>query len=85
MALVGLLVTFVFTFLPNREMPMPHVLAFIICAVAMCAYYCMWAGVGVAFKTTDSTPRVIFYAKYVDQVVTAPLVLLVLALIANAK
>jgi bacteriorhodopsin len=49
-----------------------HVLTFFIAAVAACAYYAMWAGLGVEYKTTDTTPRVIFWARYLDWVVTTP-------------
>ena len=49
-----------------------HVLTFFIAAVAACAYYAMWAGLGVEYKTTDTTPRVIFWAHYLDWVVTGP-------------
>ena len=49
-----------------------HVLTFFIAAVAACAYYAMWAGLGVEYKTTDTTPRVIFWARYLDWIVTTP-------------
>lgn len=49
-----------------------HVLTFFIAAVAACSYYAMWAGLGVEYKTTDTTPRVIFWARYLDWVVTTP-------------
>merc|ERR1712216_491848 len=39
-----------------------HVLTFFIAAVSACAYYAEWAGLGVEYKTTDTTPRVIFWA-----------------------
>jgi len=60
-----------------------HVLTFFIAAVAACAYYAMWAGLGVEFKTTDSTPRVIFWARYVDWAITTPLILVDLALLSR--
>eukprot|EP00277_Geminigera_cryophila_P031071 CAMPEP_0173059236 /NCGR_PEP_ID=MMETSP1102-20130122/1845_1 /TAXON_ID=49646 /ORGANISM="Geminigera sp., Strain Caron Lab Isolate" /LENGTH=136 /DNA_ID=CAMNT_0013925163 /DNA_START=339 /DNA_END=747 /DNA_ORIENTATION=- len=43
-----------------------HVLTFFIAAVSACAYYAEWAGLGVEYKTTDTTPRVIFWAHYLD-------------------
>ena len=49
-----------------------HVLTFFIAAVSACAYYAEWAGLGVEYKTTDTTPRVIFWAHYLDWVVTGP-------------
>ena len=49
-----------------------HVLTFFIAAVSACAYYAEWAGLGVEYKTTDTTPRVIFWAHYLDWVITGP-------------
>ena len=49
-----------------------HVLTFFVAAVSACAYYAEWAGLGVEYKTTDTTPRVIFWAHYLDWVVTGP-------------
>ena len=49
-----------------------HVLTFFIAAVASASYYAMWAGLGVEYKTTDTTPRVIFWARYLDWIVTLP-------------
>ena len=54
------------------------------CAIATLAYYAMWAGVGVQYKTTDVTPRVIFWARYVDRFITSPLLLCALAAFAKA-
>lgn len=42
--MLGAGLVFVFTFVPSRTPPMASVVVFIICAVSMCAYYCMWAG-----------------------------------------
>lgn len=67
-----------------RDLSMPAVLGFIICAVAMVSYYCMWSGVGVEFKSTGSTPRVIFYPKYLDWAVTTPLLVTALGLVGGA-
>jgi pathogenesis-related protein 1 len=83
--LLGSGIVFFFTFVPSRTPPMANVLVFISCACAMCAYYCMWAGVLVEFKTTDVTPRVIFYPKYLDWLVTCPLTLAAICLVAEAE
>jgi bacteriorhodopsin len=55
-----------------------HVLTFFIAAVASCSYYAMWAGLGVEYKTTDTTPRVIFWARYLDWIITLPVIRLAL-------
>ena len=55
------------------------------CAIAALAYYAMYAGVGVQYKTTDVTPRVIFWARYVDRFITTPLLLCALAAFAKAE
>ena len=81
---LGAGIVFIFTFVPAKTPPMANVLVFMILSVAMCAYYCMWAGVFVDFKTTDETPRVIFYPKYLDWIVTCPLTLAVICLVADA-
>merc|ERR1712167_475651 len=57
---------------------------FIVAAVSACAYYAEWAGLGVEYKTTDTTPRVIFWAHYLDWVVTGPLILADLALLSRS-
>ena len=36
------------------------------------SYYANWSGLGVEYKTTDETPRVIFWSRYLDWVVTGP-------------
>jgi bacteriorhodopsin len=46
--------------------------SFILPAVGAMAYYAMWTGLGVEFKTTDTSPRVIFWARYIDYVITVP-------------
>jgi bacteriorhodopsin len=55
------------------------------CAIAALAYYAMYAGVGVQYKTTDVTPRVIFWARYVDRFATTPLLLCALSAFAKAE
>ena len=44
----------------------------------------MWSGMGVIFKTIDTTPRVIFWARYMDWVVTGPLMIACLAMLSKA-
>eukprot|EP00287_Rhodomonas_sp_CCMP768_P014384 CAMPEP_0196757262 /NCGR_PEP_ID=MMETSP1091-20130531/103575_1 /TAXON_ID=302021 /ORGANISM="Rhodomonas sp., Strain CCMP768" /LENGTH=271 /DNA_ID=CAMNT_0042106033 /DNA_START=748 /DNA_END=1563 /DNA_ORIENTATION=- len=61
-----------------------HVLVFFVAAVSACSYYAEWAGLGVEYKTTDTTPRVIFWARYLDWVITGPLILACLALLSKA-
>jgi hypothetical protein len=36
------------------------------------SYYANWSGLGVEYKTNDDTPRVIFWSRYLDWVVTGP-------------
>ena len=36
------------------------------------SYYANWSGLGVEYKTNDDTPRVIFWSRYIDWVVTGP-------------
>merc|ERR1712216_406739 len=55
------------------------------CAIAALAYYVMYAGVGVQYKTTDVTPRVIFWARYVDRFATTPLLLCALSAFTKAE
>jgi len=55
------------------------------CTISALAYYAMWAGVGVQYKTTDVTPRVIFWARYVDRFLTTPLLLCALSAFAKAE
>ena len=62
-----------------------HVLTFFVAAVSACAYYAEWAGLGVEYKTTDTTPRVIFWARYVDRFATTPLLLCALSAFAKAE
>ena len=43
------------------------------CVLGLCSsYYANWSGLGVEYKTTDETPRVIFWSRYLDWVVTGP-------------
>jgi bacteriorhodopsin len=45
----------------------------------------MWAGILVDYKTSDVTPRVIFYPKYLDWIITCPLTLAAICLVAQAE
>jgi hypothetical protein len=45
---------------------------FLIAAIGAMAYYAMWTGLGVMYKTTDKTPRVIFWGRYLEQLLTQP-------------
>jgi len=47
-------------------------LTFILSTVLAMSYYAMWTGLGVTFKTTDTTPRVIFWGRYVGHLIAAP-------------
>merc|ERR1712216_158124 len=59
---------------------MSHVLCFFIAVLSATSYYAMWEGLGVMFKTIDTTPRVIFWVLYMDWVVTGPLLITLRAL-----
>ena len=83
--MLGAGLVFIFTFVPAKTPPMANVVVFISCCVAMCAYYCMWAGILVDYKTSDVTPRVIFYPKYLDWIITCPLTLAAICLVAQAE
>ena len=36
------------------------------------SYYAMWTGLGVTFKTSDTTPRVIFWGRYIGHLIAMP-------------
>jgi len=57
---------------------------FIAAAISTMCYYGMWTGLGVEYKTVDITPRVIFLTKYIDYLITQPLILTTLCLISKA-
>merc|ERR1719409_1396657 len=61
-----------------------HVLMFMSAAISTMCFYAMWTGVGVELKTTDVTPRVIFLPRYVDLLLTQPLLLTTISLISKA-
>ena len=82
---LGAGLVFMFTFVPAKTPPMANVVVFITTSVALCSYYCMWAGILVDYKTTDVTPRVIFYPKYMDWIITCPLTLAAICLVAQCE
>jgi len=77
-------VVLLFMQMSRQKSSLPHAVTFIIPAVGALSYYAMWTGMGVEFKTTDDTPRVIFWARYIDYVITIPLLLVDLCLIARS-
>jgi len=62
-----------------------HVIVFFVAAVGTASYYAMYTGIGVMNKTNDAPPRLIFWARFVDWIITTPLILLCLALLAKAN
>jgi len=63
---------------------LPHVLMFMAAAISAMSFYAMWTGVGVELKTTDTTPRVIFLPRYVDLLLTQPLLLATIGVLSKA-
>merc|ERR1719163_773019 len=53
----------------------PNSVNFILATVMAMSYYAMWTGLGVTFKTTDTSPRVIFWGRYLGHLIAMPLVL----------
>merc|ERR1719263_2619357 len=58
-----------------------HSVTFILATVMAMSYYAMWTGLGVTFKTSDTTPRVIFWGRYLGHLIAMPLVMVDLSLI----
>jgi hypothetical protein len=65
-------VVFLYLSMTRKKASVAHSLTFLSTAVAAMAYYCMWNGLGVEYKTSDITPRVIFWARHFDQILTLP-------------
>ncbi len=65
-------IVFMYLSMTRKKASVAHSLTFLSCAVAAMAYYCMWNGFGVEYKTTDITPRVIFWARHFAQIFTVP-------------
>lgn len=74
---------FVYLGLQRSKSSTAHTAVFLAAAVSCMSYYSMATGLGVEYKTVDQSPRVIFLTRYIDQLVTSPLVLLVLASLAK--
>ena len=72
--LAQLLTSALFFFMSLRKghESMPHALAWIAPAIGALAYLAMWAGVAVWYKTSDETPRVIFWARYINHILGTP-------------
>mmetsp|Transcript_60511 Transcript_60511/g.143874 ORF Transcript_60511/g.143874 Transcript_60511/m.143874 type:complete len:245 (-) Transcript_60511:50-784(-) len=78
-------VVFLYLGLQRSKSSLAHTAVFLAAAVSCLSYYSMATGLGVEYKTTDVSPRVIFLTRYADQIVTAPLVLLVLGTLAKLE
>ena len=65
-------IIFVYLSFTRKKASLSHSLMFLSSAVATMAYYSMYNGLGVQYKTTDLTPRVIFWPRYVEQLFTLP-------------
>jgi hypothetical protein len=65
-------IVFMYLSMTRKKASVAHSLTFLSCAVAAMAYYCMWNGFGVEYKTSDITPRVIFWARHLAQIFTVP-------------
>jgi hypothetical protein len=61
-----------FFFLAHTRSSVTHSLLFLIAAIGAMSYYAMWTGLGVMYKTTDKSPRVIFWGRYLEQLLTQP-------------
>jgi bacteriorhodopsin len=54
-----------------------------VCAIAACAYFAMASGQGIhSFVDNDGVERTVYYARYIDWVLTTPLLLLGLVTVA---
>jgi len=76
---------FIFLQMSRSKPTVSHSLCFLACAVSAMAYYAMWTGLGTEYKTTDTTPRVIFLPRYIDWLLTQPLILAALCQINKAE
>jgi len=77
-------IVLVYLSMSRKKASVSHSLLFLSSAVAAMAYYSMWNGFGVQYKTSDVTPRVIFWSRHLDQLITVPTVLATLCLIAKS-
>ena len=65
-------IVLVYLSMSRKKASVSHSLLFLSSAVAAMAYYSMWNGFGVQYKTSDVTPRVIFWSRHLDQLITVP-------------
>jgi len=84
--LAQLLTSALFFFMSLRKghESMPHALAWLAPAIGALAYLAMWAGVAVWYKTSDETPRVIFWARYINHILGTPIILGCIAIFTSA-
>jgi len=78
--LIGAIVFLALNFMRVRR-SLAHSYTFILSTVLAMSYYAMWTGLGVTFKTTDTTPRVIFWGRYIAHLIAMPLIMVDLSLI----
>jgi bacteriorhodopsin len=65
-------IVLVYLSMSKKKASISHSLLFLCSAVACMAYYSMWNGLGVQYKTSDVTPRVIFWSRHLNQLITVP-------------
>ena len=65
-------IVFLYLSMTRKKATVAHSLLFLSSAIAAMAYYSMWNGLGVEYKTTDVSPRVIFWSRHVSQLLTVP-------------
>lgn len=76
---------FIYLAMTRKKASVAHSLTFLGSAVAAMAYYCMWSGLGVEYKTSDVTPRVIFWSRHAEQLFTVPIVLGTVCILSKAE
>lgn len=76
-------IVFLYLTIMRTKSSVTHSLMFLIAAIGAMAYYAMWTGLGVMYKTTDKTPRVIFWGRYLEQLLTQPLLLITMTYISK--
>eukprot|EP00960_Hanusia_phi_P028865 747627-Hanusia_phi.AAC.4 len=65
----------------REKTSLSHAVTFLLTCSGAIAYYSMWSGLGVTYKTTDTTPRVIFWGRYLGHLITYPLVLVDISIV----
>ena len=65
-------VVFLYLAMTRKKASVAHSLTFLSTAIAALAYYSIWNGLAVQYKTSDITPRVIFWPRHLDQIITVP-------------